>query len=107
MQFPFPMRPFLATGLTTMALTACESPSNPTSVGPGGVTEIQISAGTNCYESRCFQYQPADGTISVNGRRPTLPPAGVTLADGSITAAQFDATFQKGMMAHTIGGSNR
>lgn len=107
MKFPVPMRPFLATGLTALALSACETPSNPTSVGAGGVTEIRISAGMNCYDKRCFQYQPDDGTISVNGRRPTLPPAGVTLADGSITAAQFDATFQKGMMARTIGESNR
>lgn len=102
-----PLRPLVATGLTTIALSACDVTPNPTTTGPGGVTEIQIASGLNCFDNKCFKYDPQSGAISVNGRRPTAPPPGVTLSDGSITAAEFSATFQTGMMAHTIGESNR
>ncbi|MBB93258.1 MAG: hypothetical protein CML68_01435 [Rhodobacteraceae bacterium] len=91
----------LAAGL---ALGACSTPQNATTGGPGGTTEIQIRDGMNCYDNKCFKYSASKGTISVNGRRDTAPPAGVPLASGSISSAEFLATFQKGMQARTIGG---
>ena len=102
-----PMRVTWAALAAGLALGACSTPQNATTGGPGGTTEIQIRDGMNCYDNKCFKYDPQSGAISVNGRRPTAPPPGVTLSDGSITAAEFSATFQTGMMAHTIGESNR
>ena len=96
----------LILGLSGFTLAACEVQQNATTVGPGGVTEIQVTSGLNRYDNKCFKYDPSNGTISVTGRRDVAPPPGVSLASGSITPSEFSATFQKGMMAQTLGQRN-
>ena len=96
-----------AAGFAGFTLAACDTPPSPTVVSASGATEIRIASGLNCYDNKCFKYDPRNGSISVTGRRETNPPAGVSLASGAITPAEFNATFEKGMTAKTIGGDNR
>lgn len=106
MTFPLPIRSvFLATAC--LALTACAPEPNPTATSSSGATLVQIRSGLNCFNNQCFSYKPSNGAISVAGRRDTSPPAGVNLASGAITPAQFKATFEKGVRARTIGGNER
>jgi len=89
------------------ALAACDTPQNAVTTTAGGATQVQIQAGQNCFDNKCFRYDPSRDTINVSGRRDIRPPAGVPLASGRISPAEFRATFDRGMMAGTIGGSER
>ena len=88
-------------------LTACATETNPTITTASGATEVQIKDGLNCYANQCFRYNARNGTVAANGRRDTRPPAGVNLASGSISPAEFSATFEKAIRAATIGGTER
>ena len=99
---PFPLLALCS--LTAMALAGCSVEDNPVTTTAGGGTAIEIRSGMNCYSNQCFRYDPSRGTINVSGRRDINPPAGVNLASGSLTPAEFRATFERGMQAKSIGG---
>lgn len=94
-------------GATLIVLSACATEQNAVVNTPGGGTAIEIRAGMNCYDGKCFRYDPSRGVINVTGRNNISPPAGVNLASGSVTPSQFRATFDRGMQAKTIGGTER
>ena len=78
----------------------------------GVKSEATLQDGRSVMQSKRLQARATAMAPYMCGRYVTLatapaPPPGVTLSDGSITAAEFSATFQTGMMAHTIGESNR
>lgn len=97
----------LLLSLAAVALAACAVEPNATVTTASGATEIQIRNGMNCYDNACFRYDARTGTVNVAGRRNTSPPAGVNLASGSISTAEFRATHQKALRARTIGGTDR
>lgn len=89
------------------AIAACTVEPNPTITTASGAIEIQITDGLNCYDNQCFKYDARYNTVSVAGRVNTSPPPGTTLADGSVSPAEFKATFEKAVRARTVGGPER
>ena len=78
-----------------VALAACgPSVSNQTRT-VGGTTEVQVVSGDNCFDGQCWNYNPRTGQVQTVGRQPINPPAGITVNDEYVTAAEFAAIYSQ------------
>ena len=75
-----------------LAVAACTAATEPATRTEAGL--IRITDGRTCLEWRCLSYQERSGQIWVGGNGPLSASAVPSLADGTVTRAEFVAIYE-------------